>query len=124
MTTIDPNARLAAAIRSQLAAVRGRAAGRAAEGSASSQRTPGRLSPALAQRIQAIDPQQPDAARQAVRIYLESELTREFGARLLGDPSFPQMLDAVQQRMGEDPDLAAAAEALGRFLLAPGSSSR
>jgi hypothetical protein len=67
--------------------------------------------------MSAIDRGDPDRRRKAVRVYLESELSREFGAGLLNDPSLPLLLDAVQQRMQEDAATAAAVEAVGDLLL-------
>ena len=119
MSLIDPRLPLASVLRAQLARVRERA------------RTTGASAPAgvadataatLPQRIQAIDPADPDRRRKAVRIYLESELAREFGTGVLNDPAFPQMVDAVQQQMQEDAQTAAAVQALGDLLLDRGST--
>lgn len=119
MNTIDPRAQLAAALQAQLAAVRER--GRVRQGSVKAPvAAPGAgvRAAGMAQRITAIDREDPDRRRKAVRIYLEAELAREFGAGLLNDPSLPQMLDAVQQRMQEDAATASAVAALGELLLA------
>ncbi|HET8744062.1 MAG TPA: hypothetical protein VFM98_00535, partial [Ramlibacter sp.] len=78
----------------------------------------GTVSRAVAQRIAALAPQDPQRARKAVRIYLEAELAREFGAKLLNDPQFPALVDAVQERMEGDAEMARAVEALARLLLA------
>jgi hypothetical protein len=72
----------------------------------------------MAQRLAAIAPEDPERRQKAVRIYLESELAHEFGAAVLNDPAFPQMVDAVQQQMQEDAQTAAAVQALGDLLLA------
>lgn len=120
MTTIDPGQRLAIALREQLAALREREAGRA-QGAARADRTQGAGAGgqvALAQRIQALPPDDPDRPRKAVRLYLEARLAREFGRGLLNDPALPQLLDAVQQQMDEDAQTAAAVAALGRLLVA------
>jgi hypothetical protein len=117
VTTIDPRLQLAAALQAQLAAVRDRAQAprrASAPGPAASTQAQGA---GMAQRIEAIDRGDPDRRRKAVRVYLESELAREFGAGLLNDPSLPQLLDAVQQRMQEDAATAAAVEAMGELLL-------
>jgi hypothetical protein len=120
MSTIDPSQRLAAAVRQQLGALGEQAAAKTASGTAAAgvRRNPHAVSLAMAERIRAIAPGDPDGRRKAVRIYLESELAREFGARLLNDPGLPAMLDAVQQRMAEDAQMAAAVEALGQMLVA------
>jgi hypothetical protein len=74
---------------------------------------------ALAQRIAAIAQDDPDRRRKAVRIVLEAELAREFGAQLLNDPRFPEMLDAVQRQMQQDAQAARAVHSLGEWLLSP-----
>jgi len=108
---------LASVLQAQLAGVRERA--RAQTTTAAPPRTVNPANAALlAQRIAAIDRQDPDRWQKAVRVYLESELAREFGAGLLNDPSFPQMVDAVQQQMQGDAQTAAAVHALGELLLA------
>lgn len=71
-----------------------------------------------AQRIAALDPADPDRRRKAVRVVLELELARTFGAGLLNDPAFPGMLDAVQEQMQADAQTASAVHALGDLLLA------
>ena len=118
VTTIDPRMQLAAALQAQLAAVRDRARVPQRARAAGAAAPPGAQAAGLAQRIVAIDRGDPDRRRKAVRVYLESELAREFGAGLLNDPSLPQLLDAVQQRMQEDAAIAAAVEAVGDLLLA------
>ena len=117
MAVIDPSDGLAAAARAQLAAMRARDAGRSGgrPSATTSGHSTGGVAPALQRRIAAIPPEDPDRPRKAVRIYLESELAREFGAGLLNDPGFPALLDAVQQRMQDDEQTACAVEALGRL---------
>lgn len=119
MTTIDPSRGAAAAAHAQLAATRDRGAARGGERAppAAGGRSAGGVSAALQRRIAAIRPDDPERPRKAVRIYLESELAREFGAGLLNDPALPALLEAVQQRMQEDEQTAGAVEALGRLLL-------
>ncbi|HEY0825783.1 MAG TPA: hypothetical protein VGD76_18505, partial [Ramlibacter sp.] len=98
MTSIDPRSPLAAALQAQLASVRDRArVQHRSKAAASDESTRTRTS--LAQRVGAIGRDDPERRRKAVRLYLESELAREFGSALLNDPALPQMLDAVQQRM-------------------------
>jgi hypothetical protein len=117
VTTIDPRQSLVAALQSQLAPLRQRArtrssAARAAPGAGQA------AAASMAQRLEAIAAADPDRRRKAVRVYLECELAREFGAPLLNDPQFPQMLDAVQEQMQQDAQVAAAVHALGDLLLA------
>jgi hypothetical protein len=117
VTTIDPGMQLAAALQAQLAAVRERARVPQRASAAGATAPPGAQTAGMAQRISAIDRGDPDRRRKAVRVYLESELAREFGAGLLNDPSLPQLLDAVQHRMQEDATTAAAVETVGELLL-------
>lgn len=119
VSTIDPRQPLTAALRTQLADVRERARARARSAAATAKTDaamPGAAA-AMAQRIAAIGRADPDRRRKAVRIFLETELAREFGAGLLNDPVFPEMLDAVQQQMQDDGQAAAAVHALGELLL-------
>lgn len=119
MTTIDPGSRLLAAAREQAAALRRAPAKPSAATAPGANAAPlsGGVSSVLAQRLRGIGPRDPDAPRTAVRLYLESELVREFGDGLLDDPAFSPMIDAVQAQMREDPQIAAAADALGRWLV-------
>jgi hypothetical protein len=121
MSTIDPNQRLASVLRAKVSTLRergslggtGHAAPAASRGSVAQQNAE-----VMAQRISRIAAADPDRRQQAVRIYLEAELTREFGSDLLNDPAFPQMLDAIQQQMQGDTQTSAAVHALGDLLLA------
>jgi hypothetical protein len=119
MTTIDPRSPLFAAVRAQIAAARERVGPRKAEraGRASASSPLAGPSGALAQRIRALDRADPHVGEHAVRLYLESELAGEFGEALLRDPAFPEMVDAVHSRMRADPEIAAASESLGRWLV-------
>jgi hypothetical protein len=78
----------------------------------------------LAQRIAAIAHDDPERRRKAVRILLEAELAREFGASLLGDPRCTDMLDTVQHQMQQDPDSAHAVNSLGDWLLSAAPQPR
>jgi hypothetical protein len=119
VTTIDPHQPLAAALQAQVAALRERAAARASAGAPAKQASAQQpLSPAMTQRIAAIDGADPQRRRKAVRVVLEAELAREFGPALLNDPTLPQLLDAVQDQMQADAQLAEAVHALGDWLLA------
>ena len=119
MTTINPNQPLAAALQAQVAALRERTAARASAG-APAQPTAAQqpLSPAMTQRIAAIDGADPQRRRKAVLVLLEAQLALEFGTALLNDPTLPQLLDAVQDQMQADAQLAEAVHALGDWLLA------
>jgi hypothetical protein len=116
MTQIDASQRLATALREQASAVRRHGQAQRLPGAPSTAISPD-AAQVLAQRLRAIDPADPGRRQKAVRIYLESELAREFGASLLGDPEFAQMLDAIESRMRDDAEIAAAVDALGELLV-------
>src|SRR5437763_15499504 len=119
VTFIDPRHSVAAALQARLAAagVRRRTSGPATD-TAAAGGSAQRAAAALTQRIASIDRTDPDRRRKAVRVVLESELSRAFGAGLLNDPGFPVMLDAVQDQMEDDGEVAAAVRTLGDLLLA------
>lgn len=79
----------------------------------------GDLASVVARRVRALDPTDPDAGRQAFRIFLESVLLAEFGEHLMNDPAFHQLVDDVQEQMEAHPALKemmtdAAVPLLGR----------
>ena len=116
MTTIDPRQSVPAlpvrlaSLRQELARTRRASSGAQASHTDAS-------AAVLAQRIAAIAPDDPERRRKAVRLVLEAELAREFGASLLGDPRCADMLDAIQQQMQRDPESARAVDSLGDWLL-------
>lgn len=112
MTTIDPHRRLAAALQ-QARPLREKGRSKAEFSTAA----PHAAADLMAQRLRSVDRTDPQRRQKAVRIYLESELAREFGQGLLNDPSFAQMVDAVQSQMQEDAETAAAMEKVGELLL-------
>lgn len=122
MTTIDPRSSVVAALQARLAALRPKAAasapGAAAARTQAQSAGAGAAAAVLARRIAALDPSDPDRRRKAVRLFLEGELARTFGAALLNDPSLPDLLDAVQAQMQQDERSAAAVHALGAWLVA------
>lgn len=118
MTTIDSSQRLAAAVHSEVQAFRARRSPSSAPAPASSQAAAHSGVRALvAQRVHALDASDPRRKHKAVRIFLESVLLYELGAQLVQDPSFGDMVDAVQAQMQGDAQLAAAVDQLGAFLL-------
>lgn len=118
VTTIDPRSSVVAALQARLAALRPREVA-AKAGAVRSQSADAAGAAAIqARRIAALDPADPDRRRKAVRVFLEGELARSFGAAVLNDPSFPNLLDAVQDQMQQDAQAAAAVHALGEWLLA------
>ena len=116
MTTIDPSRRLAAALREQAAALRERSPAQKGA-SASGAQASRDAAQVLSQRLRAIAADDPHRRQKAVRLYLEAELVREFGAALLNDSAFAEMLDAVQQQMADDAQVAAAVDAVGALLV-------
>lgn len=116
MTTIDPRQRLASALREQAAALRERAP--AQKGATASVTLASRdAAQILSERLRAIEPDDPQRRQKAVRLYLEAELAREFGAALLNDAAFADMLDAVQRQMEDDAQIAQAVDAVGALLV-------
>lgn len=118
MTTIDPSSPIALALQSQVAALKERARTKGSPASHAGSAERGAISGTLAQRMQAIAPDDPHRRQKAVRLFLQAELVREFGDALLNDPQFGTMLDAVQGQMAQDEITAAAVTALGDLLLA------
>lgn len=124
MTSIDASQRLALLLRTQVSAFqtpargqRSRTAGQPAQGQ------PQDLAGVVAQRIQALAPDDPERKRKALRIFLESLLLQQLGPELLRDSSFAEMVDTVQGQMEADREIAAAAEALSEILVS-GSGRR
>ncbi len=64
------------------------------------------LAARLARRVRAIDPSDPDAQGQAMRVFLESVLLAEFGEHLINDPGFHQIVEGVYQQMQGNAELA------------------
>ncbi|MES2786887.1 MAG: hypothetical protein V4684_15595 [Pseudomonadota bacterium] len=127
MSAIDPANQLAALIRVQLASLRERRqTGSAMKKGADFAPSPvtANSTPAtpdigaiVARRIGAIDPGDPQRGSKAFRLFLETVILSELGQALANDPSFPVMLDHVQQQMESDPDLAKAAGDAAHFLI-------
>lgn len=123
MTGIDPTSRLAALMSAQLATMRERAAGRPATGAPADAsvrqkpREPQDAATLAAQRVQAINPDDPQRARKAFRLFLESALLAELGPDLVNDPAFAGMVDDVHRHMEEDAELAPALAEAARMLL-------
>jgi hypothetical protein len=76
------------------------------------------LATALARRITAIDKADPDRRRKAFRVFLESVMLDEWGAELINDPSFHQLVDKVQAQMESRADLRALMQEASARLLA------
>jgi len=72
----------------------------------------------IASRVSII-PRRPQREHKAFKIFLESVLIAELGDALANDPAFYTMVDAVQQQMESDPELAVAIRSATKLLLAP-----
>jgi hypothetical protein len=71
---------------------------------------------AALQRIRSIPRDDPDRPRKALRVYLETTLLQAFGPQLALDAGFARLLDAVQERMAADPQIAAVADRAAALL--------
>jgi len=122
MSNVDPTARLAALMRAQVAALRRqpgtkRASGGAAPKASGAHSLEPDFASIVAQRLKAIDPEDPAREQMAVRIYLESVILSELGGNLVNDPAFSLLVDDVHKQMSADPELASAlSEAAGLLL--------
>ena len=114
MTSIDPHARLAALVRSQVR--RTDAASRPAPAAAHARASPDAAALAV-QGLRGLAADDPDRARKALAVYLEAVLLQEFGQGLLEDPAFPTLVQAVQEQIQQEPELAAAAQGAAEVLL-------
>lgn len=118
MNTIDSAPRLAAVLRQQVAAFRPAGSRQAQANAASGAHSPADIASVVARRIHAVAADDPQRKQKAVRIFLESVLLHELGVALANDPTFPEMVDAVQAQMLGDARLAAAVDELGDLLVA------
>lgn len=116
MNAIDSHSSLLAALQARLAPSRA-SSGRRGPGEDGRSAPAGQVAGTLVQRLAAMDRADPEGRRKAVRIVLEAQFAREFGAGLLNDPAFPGLLEAVQGQLERDAQTAAAVQALGEHLL-------
>jgi hypothetical protein len=65
----------------------------------------GTLKRRVTERMQAIDPADPNASRRRRRVFLESVLAWEFGEELLRDPGFQAIIDRVDDAIAAEPEL-------------------
>lgn len=75
------------------------------------------LAQVVARRVHGIDPADPDAARKAFRVFLESVLLAEFGEDMINDPAFYRLVDEVHLRMQLDAALAPMMDEAGALML-------
>ena len=116
MASIDPHRGIDALLRDQLARLRER--GRATKSADANVRSrDAQRTQLLAARIAALDPADLDRKQKAVRLFLETELAREFGSTILNDPAFSGMLDAIHGQMRADAQVGQAMESLGDWLV-------
>lgn len=78
---------------------------------------PDDLAVLAAERIRGIRADDPQKKQKAVRVFLESVLLAELGARLVNDPAFGRMVDHVQQQFESDPQLSQATDQAAELLL-------
>lgn len=116
MTSIDPRHRLDALLREQMARLRERAR-MAKPGPPTVRHRDVQATQLLAAQVAALDAADPDRKQKAVRLFLESELAREFGPAILNDPAFSGMLDAIHGQMRADAQVGQAMESLGDWLV-------
>lgn len=120
MTRVGATDQLAALIRAQLSRSRKSGAQVGNKGASAANRTSAtpELARTIAQRIQAIPADDPQREQKALRMYLESVLLTELGPALVNDPAFHLMVDQVQARIENDPEIARTAAQAARALLA------
>jgi len=120
MTSIDPSAQLAALIRSQVQSLRKAASHTPQKAGQKKNDLPQKdIASLISSRVSIIDPDDPQRERKAFKIFLESVLIAELGDALVNDPAFYTMVEAVQQQMEADPELAMAIRSATKLLLAP-----
>ncbi|MCJ0764530.1 hypothetical protein [Variovorax terrae] len=125
MSGIDNVSQLTAVMRAQVAALRqsvrsapSKSAPHAPNRTESgSSQEPLDLARLVAQRVQSLDPQDPQRKRKALRIFLETVLLAELGIKLANDPAFLTMVDTVHRQMEADSDLAKAMDDAAAILL-------
>jgi hypothetical protein len=123
MTAISSVQQIVAAIRQQAAARSGTFEARLRKGDAAaapSRPQPRNLGALIAQRIKAIDRDDPGRGRKTFRVFIESMLLSELGEELINDPQFYRLVDDVQQEMEADPALqTSVSSAIEHLLKAP-----
>lgn len=123
MTRVNSSDSLAALMRVQIEAIRGKAQlgtqpnKRATRARAAQQEGPTDLATSAALRLRQISADDPDRERKAARIFLESVLLAELGSGLMEDPQFSRMVDHVQEQMATNPELARATSEAAALLL-------
>jgi hypothetical protein len=125
MNPVDPAARLAALMRSQVAALRRPAGVQQTSSSAAAKPRSGAaqqgadFASIVAQRMKTIEPNDPAREQKAIRIYLESVILAELGPSLVNDPAFSLLIEDVHAQMAGDPELARSLAQAADLLLGP-----
>jgi hypothetical protein len=125
MTKIESASQLAEIIRQQVSSLRQTSrklsdkarANESSDVSKNKRRSQYDIASIVAQRVQAIDPDDPNKAHKAFRIFLEAVLLAEIGDELINDPGFYQMIEKIQQQMESDTELSALIKQAAAILL-------
>ncbi|WP_256082031.1 hypothetical protein [Massilia sp. YIM B04103] len=102
-TSIGPVGQLVAVLQAQLAARAAPRRSRAATAAGSPQPAQQQLAALIEKRVRQIQRDDPQRGRKAFRVFLEAVLLEHFGASLMHDPAFHQVVSEVQDAMEGDP---------------------
>lgn len=122
MSSIQSTSQLAAIIRSQIESLGKVTTKKTSEGKQKNLKSGDTskkqdLADLISLRVGEIQEEDPDRVSKAFRIFLESVLLSELGPRLIRDPRFFQMIDAIQAQMLGDHDLSSQIEKAMLILL-------
>lgn len=67
----------------------------------------------IVRALESVDVDDPACTKKTMRIFIESVLAWQFGAEMLADPGFANLIAEVQESMAKEPAVAAA---LTRFI--------
>lgn len=120
MINIGPTSQLLAIIREQIGESRiaqNTKYGNTRSGNVSKPDKAQRLYELTAKRIKTISKEDPKRNKKAFKFFLESMMLADFGEELINDPAFYQLIEQVQLKMEQDPQLSAQIEEAGQHLL-------
>lgn len=122
MSSIQSTSQLAAIIRSQIESLGKVTTKKTPEGKLKNLKSGDTskkqdLADLISLRVSEIQEEDPDRVSKAFRIFLESVLLSELGPRLIRDPRFFQMIDAIQAQMLGDNELSSQIEKAMLILL-------
>jgi len=120
MVNIGPTSQLLAIIREQIGESRiaqGAKSRNTKSGNASKPDKAQRLFELTAKRIKTISKEDPKRNKKAFKFFLESMMLADFGEEMINDPAFYQLIEQVQLKMEQDPQLSAQIEEAGQHLL-------